>query len=205
MRDANATKKRSATGARRGARPGRRMVRDRVVELIRVRAGELTPNPANWRRHPERQRSALRGLLREIGYADALLARRDGGSLVLIDGHLRQSLNPDQVVPVLVLDVTAEEADTLLVTLDPLAALAVPDPPALAALLERVHASNQAVAELLAGLVRQAGLPRVRPLADPRRSRPFPRPPGPSAATCGSLGSTVSCAVTRRVKRTSPV
>jgi hypothetical protein len=76
-------------------------MRDRVVELLRVRAGDLAPNPRNWRRHPERQRAALRGLLRQIGYADALLARREGDSLALIDGHLRQSLDPEQIVPVL--------------------------------------------------------------------------------------------------------
>src|SRR6266540_6569644 len=99
-------------------------IRDRVVELIRVPASELLPNPANWRRHPDHQRAALRGLLRQIGYADALLARRDGGALVLIDGHLRQSLDPEQVVPVLVLDVDEAEADLLLATLDPLAGLA---------------------------------------------------------------------------------
>src|SRR5439155_10354071 len=102
-------------------------VTDRVIELIRVRAVDLEPNPRNWRRHPPRQRAALRGLLRDIGYADALLARRDGDRLVLIDGHLRQSLDPDQVVPVLVLDVTESEADTLLASLDPLAALATAD------------------------------------------------------------------------------
>ena len=44
--------------------------------------------------------AALRGILGEIGYADALLARRDGEGLVLIDGHLRRSLDPDQLVPV---------------------------------------------------------------------------------------------------------
>jgi hypothetical protein len=109
--------------------PTRERMRDRVVELIRVRAGELAPNPANWRRHPERQRAALRGLLRQIGYADALLARREGDRLVLIDGHLRQSLDPNQVVPVLVLDLDEAEAEVLLLTLDPLAAMATPEPP----------------------------------------------------------------------------
>src|SRR5207302_3500850 len=99
-------------------------IKDRVVELLRVPASELRANPGNWRRHPARQRAALRGILRQIGYADALLARRDGSDLVLIDGHLRQSLDPHQVVPVLVLDVSAKEADLLLATLDPLAALA---------------------------------------------------------------------------------
>src|SRR5207249_10121605 len=109
----------------------------------------LVANPANWRRHPERQRAALQALLRDIGYADALLARREGDALVLVDGHLRRSLDPDQVVPVLVLDVSEEEADTLLATVDPLAALATPDPDMLGSLLERVRASSAAVQELL--------------------------------------------------------
>ena len=38
-------------------------IRDRVVELRRIRAKDLTPNPKNWRRHPEVQAAALRGLL----------------------------------------------------------------------------------------------------------------------------------------------
>src|SRR5438876_9542533 len=137
----------------------RAAVRDRVVELVRVRAGELAENPKNWRRHPARQRAALRGLLTQIGYADALLARRDGEELVLVDGHLRRSLDPEQVVPVLVLDLDESEADMLLATLDPLAALAEPDPEAWARLLEGVHASSAAVQALLDGLARGAGLP----------------------------------------------
>jgi DNA modification methylase len=145
----------------------RRIPRDRIVELVRVRAGELVDNPKNWRRHPERQRAALRGLLREIGYADALLARREGERLVLIDGHLRKSLGADQVVPVLVLDLDEREADTLLATLDPLAALAEADPGALAALLEDVETSSAAVLELLDGLRRAAGLPLVPLFGDP--------------------------------------
>src|SRR5947208_16919211 len=115
-----------------------RGVRDRIIELIRVPAAELVEHPGNWRRHPAHQRAALQGLLKEIGYADALLARREGEHLVLIDGHLRRSLDPRQVVPVLVLDVSAAEADTLLATLDPLAGLARPDPDALRALLASV-------------------------------------------------------------------
>jgi DNA modification methylase len=152
-------------------------MRDRVVELVRVRAGDLAPHPANWRRHPERQRSALRALLRDIGYADALLARRQGDSLVLIDGHLRRSLDPEQMVPVLVVDLTDAEADTLLATLDPMSAWAETDPDALGALLDRVQTSSQAVADLLADLARGAGLP-VRPvLSDPDEVPELPAEP----------------------------
>jgi hypothetical protein len=65
-------------------------IRDRVVELRRVRARELLPNPKNWRRHPKVQAAALRGLLDEIGIADALLARElPDGRLQLVDEHLR--------------------------------------------------------------------------------------------------------------------
>jgi len=150
-----------------GARATERGIRDRIVELVRVRSGDLVPNPANWRRHPDHQRAALRALLGQIGYADALLARRDGERLVLIDGHLRRGLDPEQVVPVLVLDLDEREADLLLATLDPLASLATPEPEALACLLERVQTSSAAVADLLASLARGAGLPLIGLHKDP--------------------------------------
>ncbi|MEX2440449.1 MAG: DNA modification methylase [Actinomycetota bacterium] len=142
-------------------------IRDRVVELVRVRAGDLVPNAKNWRRHPQRQRDALRGLLQEIGYSDALLARREGDELVLIDGHLRQSLDPDQTVPVLVLDVDESEADKLLATLDPLAALATPDSEALEQLLGGVTTSSDAVLDLLERIRSEAGLDPPPLLVDP--------------------------------------
>ena len=141
--------------------------RDRVAELVRVRAGDLADHPANWRRHPARQRAALRGLLSEVGYADALLARRDGDRLVLVDGHLRKSLDPDQVVPVLVLDVTEAEAEKLLLALDPLAGLARPDPEALARLIGRVRTESEGLADLIEGLAREARLGLSRLLTDP--------------------------------------
>src|SRR5450756_118671 len=102
-------------------------IRDRIVELRRVRAADLRPNPKNWRTHPKAQQEALRGILAEVGYADALLARETPEGLQLIDGHLRAEITPDVEVPVLILDVTDEEADKLLLSLDPLAAMAEGD------------------------------------------------------------------------------
>jgi len=87
-------------------------VKDRIKELRRVRASDLIPNPKNWRRHPVHQADALRGVLSEIGYADALIARETPDGLMLIDGHLRAEISSDEMVPVLVLDVTEEEANT---------------------------------------------------------------------------------------------
>ena len=110
----------------------------------------MLPNPKNWRRHPKAQVDALRGLLAEIGYADALLARElPDGRLMLIDGHLRAETTPDAQVPVLVLDVNEEEADKILLTLDPLAAMAESDAERIKALLQTVRTDNPAVEELL--------------------------------------------------------
>src|SRR5712691_3762021 len=121
-------------------------IRDRIRELRRVRAKDLLANPKNWRRHPKAQADALRGLLTEIGYADALIARElPDGRLMLIDGHLRAETTKNALVPVLVLDVTEAEADKLLLTLDPLAAMALADREQVMALLEVVRTDSQAV------------------------------------------------------------
>ena len=124
-------------------------IRDRIVELRRVAARELVPNPKNWRRHPARQAAALRGVLEEIGYADALLARiLPDGRLMLIDGHLRAETTPDQLVPVLVLDVDENESHKLLATLDPLAAMAETDKGAFKDLAGFVHDRQRRVARV---------------------------------------------------------
>ena len=125
-------------------------IRDRIKELRRVRAADLRPNPRNWRRHPTAQQDALRGLLAEVGYADALLARElPDGSLLLVDGHLRAETTPDAIVPVLVLDVSEREADKILLTLDPLSAMATPADERLHALLAEVETDSAAVRALL--------------------------------------------------------
>jgi hypothetical protein len=140
-------------------------IRDRIKEFRRVQAKDLIPNPKNWRRHPKAQVEALRGLLTEIGYADALLVRElADGKLMLIDGHLRAATTPDALVPVLVVDVSAAEADMLLATLDPLAAMAESDSERIKELLATVSTGSEAVQELLK---RTAG-ERVWELLHPR-------------------------------------
>lgn len=125
-------------------------IRDRIKELRRVRAGQLRPHPKNWRTHPTAQRDAVRGLLAEIGYADALLARElADGSLELIDGHLRAEITPDVEVPVLIVDLDEQEAAKLLALHDPLAGLAEADSDVLADLLEHVGTENEAVQAVL--------------------------------------------------------
>jgi len=145
----------------------KKSIRDRIVELRRVRAGDLLADNRNWRRHPTAQRDALAGVLHEIGYAGALLARETPDGLRLIDGHLRASMDPDQIVPVLVLDLSEAEAGKLLATLDPLAAMATVDHDALAALLGTVSFDDQAINEMLAALAIGPSTPAAPGLTDP--------------------------------------
>lgn len=86
-------------------------IRDRIIDFRRVKASELKPSPKNWRSHPKAQQDALKGILAEVGYVDALMARQlPDGSLELVDGHLRAETTPDNEVPVLIVDLTEAEA-----------------------------------------------------------------------------------------------
>lgn len=134
-------------------------IRDRVKELRRVPASQLKPSPKNWRTHPREQADALRGVLAEIGFAGAALARElEDGSLILIDGHLRAETTGDMPIPVLVLDVNEEEANKLLATYDPISSMAHADAEKLETLLREVSSSNDAVNALLASVAQDAGI-----------------------------------------------
>ena len=100
-------------------------IRNRIKGHRKVRAGDLVPHEWNYRVHPGSQRSALSAIFQEVGFARSLLAYElPDGRLKLIDGHLRRDLDPNLEVDVEVLDVNDEEARTLLLSIDPLAALA---------------------------------------------------------------------------------
>src|SRR5260370_22149878 len=124
----------------------------------------------NGRRDPKVQANALRGLLNEIGIADALLARElPDGRLQLIDGHLRAETMPDEEVPVLLLNLNEAEADKLLLSLDPLAAMATADNQRLNDLLDTVRSDDPAVLALLDEIRAKEGLllQELGDLADP--------------------------------------
>lgn len=142
-------------------------MRDRIIGLERVKASELLRNPLNFRKHPRAQRAALRGILEEVGIASALVARRSDDGLVLIDGHLRADLDPDQVLPVVVLDVSQAEADKLLASLDPIGEMARANSETLLDLLGQVQTDDEGLADLFEDLRRRAQDDLKRLLSDP--------------------------------------
>lgn len=149
--------------------------RDRVRELRRVRAGDLKAHPRNWRTHDKAQRSALSAMLDEIGFAGALVAREDeSGELVIIDGHLRSGMDANALLPVLVTDLDESEADKLLATYDPIAAMAGTDQNNLRELLGSIRTDNDDVAALLASVSNQAPVAKVVD-EDEQPTQPKPR------------------------------
>ncbi len=149
-------------------------LRGRVKELRRVKASELLSHPKNWRRHPQAQRDALRTMLDRVGYVDAVIARETPGGLMLIDGHLRTGLTPDAEIPVLVVDLDESEADEVLATLDPLAAMAELDTERLKALVDGLAAkTNEAMTDLLDRMhgLSKPDLPDEQPLTEEPEAR----------------------------------
>jgi hypothetical protein len=127
--------------------------RNRVKELRTVRASELQPHPKNWRAHSNAQKDAIRGILQEVGFAGAeLVIEKADGSLMLIDGHARAGIAGDAEVPVLVLDLTEEEAEKVLATYDPIGAMATISENELDDLLASVQFESQELQELIESL-----------------------------------------------------
>ena len=129
--------------------------RDRITELRRVPAASLVPHPHNWRRHGPDQQSAMHGLLAQLGYVNALIVREAGdGTYQVLDGHMRLELSAGaEEVPVLVVDVTDEEADLVLATHDPIGDLALPDEEYSDALARAVWTDNEAINTVLRDLL----------------------------------------------------
>jgi hypothetical protein len=146
-------------------------IRNRVVERVRMDVAGLARNARNWRRHPAGQREAMTGILADIGQVGELYAyrsERNDGKLTLIDGHLRTEIGGEWDVAIT--DLNDAEADKLLLTYDPLGAMAVPDKERLEALMRDVRTANESVATMLADLAQRNGIAPAR--EDLRTSRP---------------------------------
>ena len=92
-------------------------------------------------------------MLAQIGIADAVLAfESQNGALTLIDGHLRKDILGDTIIPVLVTDLTEDEARLMLATHDPLTAMATQNDELILSLLSQVTTDNEDVRQLLESL-----------------------------------------------------
>lgn len=137
-------------------------LRNRVVERRRMRASELVPNDRNPRRHPENQAEALTGLVERVGQVGELYAyhsERQGGALVLVDGHLRREQFGDDEWDVAICDLSDDEADLVLALRDHTASLATFDKATLADLMRGLNTGNdERLDKTLSELAEEHGL-----------------------------------------------
>jgi hypothetical protein len=114
-------------------------------------------------------------MLERIGFAGAVIAYEDGDKLVLIDGHERREVaGPTDELPTVILDVTAEEAEELLATFDPIGAMAGRDENALSELIARL-APDEDLAAVLDGVGHLNG--HKQGLTDPDEVPELPKDP----------------------------
>lgn len=101
--------------------------RDRFVEVIWIRAGDLCQHPHNYKTHGQEHALIVQESLGEFGIIKPLLAYRSermGNKLTLLDGHGRLKVDPNEEWPVWVLDIDDDEADSLLLVIDTVGKLA---------------------------------------------------------------------------------
>lgn len=132
---------------------------NRIVGHGEEEPSQLLANPRNFRIHPKTQQDAVAGVLEEVGWVQSVIVNRRTGHL--IDGHLRVSIalrDDEPTIPVVYVDLSADEEALILATLDPLAALAGTDRQKLEELLSEVGTGSADVQALLAGMARDAGI-----------------------------------------------
>lgn len=128
-------------------------IENRIVGYGTEAPDQLLANPGNWRIHPKHQQVALLALLGEVGWVQSVIVNRRTGHLV--DGHLRATLAMQQgveSVPVVYVDLDANEEATILAALDPVGALAVADGAKKRALLDSILTTSPEVQRFLDSL-----------------------------------------------------
>jgi hypothetical protein len=97
-------------------------------------------------------------LLGTVGFVGAGIGRDTPEGIELIDGHLRADLADDSEMPVLIVDLTDDEAAKVLATYDPLSALAIPDVDAFKLLLTGIELDEHAeLRKVVTDLTRKYG------------------------------------------------
>ena len=132
-----------------------------AIEEYAVRpASSFQGNPRNWRKHPEAQRNAVAGSLRELGFIAPVIENRRTGHL--IDGHERvwQALQhgDDTPVPVVVVDLPEEREHLALTIFDPITGMAEADKELLASLMDDVRTGDAALQAMMEQLAEDEGL-----------------------------------------------
>lgn len=133
---------------------------NRIIGLEHIPANQLLAHPHNARRHPGKQREALRGSLDTLGWYDAVIYNKRTG--YLIDGHARveEQLTRDEnaLVPALVVDLDEAEEAQALASHDWITQLAEYDRTTLEELLHKTNSDDARVQAMLSEMAENQGI-----------------------------------------------
>jgi hypothetical protein len=122
----------------------------RIVGHGRERASQLLAHPQNWRTHGFLQEGALSSVLNDVGFVQSVLVNkrsspewgRERGIETMLDGHLRvkaaMARDDETELPVTYVDLSPAEERRVLLTFDPIGAMAGQDKDLVAALRAEV-------------------------------------------------------------------
>ena len=117
--------------------------RNRIVGEAQVDPADLLVNPYNWRLHPKTQRNAIGAVLNEVGWVRPVIVNKVSGHIV--DGHARvqEAIRTGQeFVPVAYVQLSQEEEQFALASLDVVGELTDTDFDARNTLLDTVQAAT---------------------------------------------------------------
>lgn len=107
-------------------------------KIVWAEAGSITRHPRNWRTHDDRQKQAIQESIARHSWLRPFLYNATTGRL--LDGHCRLDVvDPQEVVPVQVVELDVATEREVLLKLDPLSALAGRDEAILADLYAEVR------------------------------------------------------------------
>lgn len=131
--------------------------RSRIVGQGEEAPDQLLANPLNWRVHPKEQVDALEGLLQQVGWVQRVIVNKRTGHVV--DGHARVALalrRSEPSLPVLYVDLSADEERLVLAAIDPIGGMAGRDDDMLAQVLDGLTAEDEGLQALLDSLKPEA-------------------------------------------------
>jgi len=122
----------------------------RIVAQSEVNPEDLLANPKNTRIHPQAQQDVLTDVLDEVGWVDSVIVNQRTG--FVLDGHLRVSLalrRGEKIIPVSWVDLSEEEENLVLATLDPISAMALASAEKLSALTSTLSPQSKNLAKMI--------------------------------------------------------
>jgi ParB-like chromosome segregation protein Spo0J len=125
-------------------------IRSRIVGHQDVAPDQLLANPLNFRRHPGKQKAALEGSLKDLGWLKEVIVNTTTGHV--LDGHARVEealAKGEQTIPVTYVEISEAEERKALAVLDPITEMATRDEELLASLLADVETSDPGLQALL--------------------------------------------------------